>query len=897
MPSPAIRAPGTRTRDRGRTALAAGLMALSGAAGLGYQVVWTRQGALWLGHEAPAALAVVAAFFGGLALGASVFGARFARSARPALAYAACEAVIAGWGLLLAAAMPLVAEAMLSITGAAPSAAWQWTVAFGGTFVLLLPATAAMGATLPAMDRVLAQAVPHASRGALAGLYAANTGGAVVGVLATAFWALPALGLRATTFACGAANVACAVIAWAVFHRREASPSPAPAPDAAAAAAAAAARPSTDAASTRRAAPASTPPARSRALAPRLAVAGLLGIGYETLAVRVLGEVTEDTVYTFAMLLAVYLVGSALGAAAYAHRAGRSDGAPRAEGATADDRLAWALAAATLAGATALYAAPDLRAAVLAALGPGFGAALASEALAAAMAFLVPTMLMGAQFAHLATRARAEGLGVGRALALNTAGAAFAPVVFGVLALPAFGPRGAFALLAAGYLVLIAPRAWRRWPSGVLAVGVATLAVLAPPLAFVDVPPGGHLVDYREGAMAAVSVVEDADGVARLRIDDRQQEGSSATVFADGRQAVLPLLLHPAPHRALFLGLGTGVTASVAAAQSDLQVDAVELLPEVVQASAHFRRAFDDTGAASRLHLHVADARRFVRTAADRYDVVVADNFHPARSGSGALYTVEHFAAVRARLAPGGVFCQWLPLHQLDLATTRSIVRSFLAVFPQAAAVLATQSLETPVVGLVGRADDGRFAIGGLQARLVRAQADGLRAADFGYDDLFPVLGSVVAGPSALARFSAGAPPGTDDRPVVTWLAPRLTYAPDSTPAERLFALLAEWQVAPGEVVAGGPDDGRAIARVAAWRTARDGFLRAGRGVVPTSDPRGMLAQVGLPLLGVLHTSPDFRPAYDPLRRMAQALDAEDPGAARPWLDALARVRPGEAPR
>src|SRR6185369_11343375 len=94
-----------------------------------------------------------------------------------------------------------------------------------------------------------------------------------------------------------------------------------------------------------------------------------------------------------------------------------------------------------------------------------------------------------------------------------------------------------------------------------------------------------------------------------------------------------------------------------------------------------------------------ADARRFVRDSRDRYDVIVADNFHPARSGSGTLYTVEHFRAVRERLADGGVFCQWLPLHQLDLGTLRSIVRSFRVAFPKGWALLANDGLDTPTIG------------------------------------------------------------------------------------------------------------------------------------------------------------------------------------------------------
>ncbi len=87
-----------------------------------------------------------------------------------------------------------------------------------------------------------------------------------------------------------------------------------------------------------------------------------------------------------------------------------------------------------------------------------------------------------------------------------------------------------------------------------------------------------------------VSVIDDARGVATLHINNRQQEGSSATLLADARQGLLPILLHPAPHRALFLGLGTGVTARSAAEDLNLRVDAVELLPEVIAASARLRR-------------------------------------------------------------------------------------------------------------------------------------------------------------------------------------------------------------------------------------------------------------------------------------------------------------------
>jgi spermidine synthase len=822
---------------------ALGLMVASGFAALGCQIVWTQQAAVWLGHESAAVLAVLAAFFGGLALGALALGGRIERSARPRRWYAACEALIGLWGVAVMGLHEPLGRALAALTGPQPSVAWQWGVGFAGTLLLLLPATVAMGATLPAMERVLA----GRRHSGLAALYAGNTAGAVLGVLAAAFWLVPTFGLLRTAALCAALNLLCAALAW--WALREPAEEPAPS----------------------RAAPAN-------GLMLLLAATGLLGIGYEVLAVRVLSQVAENTVFTFALLLAVYLVGTALGAAACQRWL-----VPRADAAAWPPRLLQALAATCLLGSAALWQAQVLKEALLSMLGDSYAAALAAEALLAAAAFALPTFLMGALFSLLALQARAAGLGFGRALGVNTLGAALAPALFGLLLVPAAGPKLALLLLAAGYALL----AWRgpRWGSVGLTAMLMAAAVWAPPLLLVDVPEGGRLASYREGALGAVSVVEDASGVATLRINNRQQEGSSATRYADARQALLPLLLHPAPRQALFLGLGTGVTAASAAQDAQLQVTAVELLPEVVQASARFTEGL----ATPRLQVQVADARRWVRSTSQRYDLIVADNFHPARSGSAALYTVEHFRAVGERLAPGGLFCQWLPLHQLDLETLRSIVRSFVTAHPQAHAVLATLSLQTPVLGLVARAGGEPFDVEALRARL-RTVALPQPPAAWGLGDDWALLGSFVAGPRALAAWSAGAELNTDDHPVVATLAPRITYAPDSLPQDRLLTLLPQWAESPAELLrAPGADTSQ---RLAAYWAARNQFLAAGRRVQPSADPQRMLAQVGRPLLEALHTSPDFAPAYEPLLRLAAALADSDPAGARGWLQALRSAQP-----
>jgi spermidine synthase len=556
--------------------------------------------------------------------------------------------------------------------------------------------------------------------------------------------------------------------------------------------------------------------------------------------------------------------------------------------------LPGALAAACLLGAASLWGAEQARDLALGLFGAGMPAAVAAEAAVGLLAFGLPTFVMGALFSHLGSQARAAGVSFGRAIAVNTLGAAAAPLLFGVLALPWLGAKFALLLVIAGYLALVAPARWRGPAAWLPATAALALAILAPPLAFIQVPAGGHIVSYHEGVMAAVSVVEDADGVARLRIDNRQQEGSSATQRVDGRQGLLPAFLHPAPHRALFLGLGTGITASFAAQEPHLQVDAVELLPEVIAASAYFTSSLDRQGASTRLHLLAADARRYVRSSDATYDVIVADNFHPARSGAGSLYTVEHFSAVRARLAPAGVFCQWLPLHQLDLATLRSIVRSFITVYPDGWAMLASNSLETPVLGLVARREPGaRLDVSALRSHLQDPGTAGLLS-NLGIEDEFALLGGFVAGPDALRRFAGNAPANTDDHPVVAYGAPRITYAPDSLPRDRLVALLRELSIAPAELIDGSPASASAV-RLAAYWQARDQFIAAGLNVRPSADVQAMLAQLREPLLSVLRTSADFRPAYDPLLRMARALEGVDPPAARALLTELALAQPARA--
>jgi spermidine synthase len=168
-------------------------------------------------------------------------------------------------------------------------------------------------------------------------------------------------------------------------------------------------------------------------------------------------------------------------------------------------------------------------------------------------------------------------------------------------------------------------------------------------------------------------------------------------------QAHLPLLLHPSPRRVAFLGLGTGITAGGALFHPVEHVTVMELVPEVVTASrAYFRTA--NAGVLDDLRTRVIedDARNYLRGSGEQFDVIIGDLVVPWRQGEGSLFTLEQFTAAHRALAPGGIFCQWLPLFQLSATEVTILVRTFLEVFPHAEIWRGDFSPTEPAIALIG---------------------------------------------------------------------------------------------------------------------------------------------------------------------------------------------------
>jgi spermidine synthase len=363
-------------------------------------------------------------------------------------------------------------------------------------------------------------------------------------------------------------------------------------------------------------------------------------------------------------------------------------------------------------------------------------------------------------------------------------------LIIGVLFMPAFGTKWSLAAVALGYMALLTDYASVKRFALIIPFGC--LLLLPGDLRLVRTFEGQRVIAYREGVMASVAVIENQQKHRFLRVNNRYQMGgtSPSAIRFQLRQGHIPLLLHSNPRRALFLGVGTGITPLAAADHPGLQTDAVELVPEVVQALPAFSLDGDDLISANSIRVHVADARRFVKTTDNKYDVIVADLFHPARDGGGMLYTREHFQAIKQRLSPDGLFCQWLPAYQLDHDTLKLITRTFLEVYPDARVVMADVDLNYPAVGLVAvNGDWPNYHSRWLEDRAsAPALKDKLQAIDLkGSIGLF---GLGIGDASDLRSYAGEGVVNTDNRPLVVYRAPRFAVQQNQTSYGRLIDLI-----------------------------------------------------------------------------------------------------------
>lgn len=828
-----------------------GLFLVSGVAGLGYQVIWIRMFALGLGQEMTAVLAVVAAFFMGFSLGAWKFRPQVLRSRRPGLWYAVLEVMLGSWALLTLILIPLLNRAAISLMGVEPSAVWQWMVSFALPGLGLLPATAAMGATFPAMEAFARRFSPDGR--CVGSLYSVNTLGAVAGTLVAAMLLAPWLGLDGAIVGLALVNFGCAGLVIRLEGRTGMTG----------------------------VLPLGEMTSMAKRMSPfrvrvALFVTGLLGIGLEVVGVRLLSEVLENTVLTFALVLAVFLTGLAVGAALERRFVQRKALEQRFE------VLVTGMAVACLVVRLSLDRMGSLAGWLRQTLSDHWMGIAVVEASVALFLFALPTVLMGALFSLLAQVDRENEGGVGRALALNTLGGTLAPLLFGVLVFPALGARGVLVVLACGYALLLVP-AWRRVA---LAAGFPLILALLPEPELLRLQPGERLVVRSQGAVESVAVVATLDGHRLLRVNNRFTMGGTAPASAQRLHVDLPVLLHPAPRRVLFLGVGTGISFGALAKYPDLVADGAELSSEVASMLAQFSPENEFERWGGRLRLVVADARRFVRSGGEPYDVIVADLFHPARDGAGALYTMEHFRAIRGRLTPGGLFCQWLPLYQLDEATLRIVCRTFIEVFPDARAWLLRPNLDTPVLGLVGTLKPRRYPADWFARRVGEpGLRESLRTAGLG--DTLSLLGRTVMGPVALARYAGNARINVDRHPLWSLTAPSTSTSLGPFPYSHLMELIALEGSEMASLLSDGVEAEGMAPRLRAVIAARDAYLLGLR-----AEREGREGEALERFISSAELSPDFTTGYAHCLTLAASRADSDPAGAWALLNRLIAARP-----
>ena len=854
---------------------------VSGTAALIYEVTWTRLLTLQMGHGVAAASTVVAAFMGGLAIGAAV-GGRFGGRLTPAgalRAYAIIEIAIAALALLLplelAAMRPWLASAYAD--GNAGLMFPLFRVA-SSLFLLAVPA-AAMGATFPIASQTIVRGTTRAAVDA-GWLYTANTIGAALGTVLAGFLLLPALGLRHTIQIGVALNLTSATVTLLMAARIVA-----PTPEA----------PAVKIPRTRGAR--AKPAARSQGIgflwtaALALALSGFASLTLQVVWTRLAALILGPTTYAFSVVVAVSIGGLAAGSAIASRLVARSRQPVLGLAVCLLSSVGLATAAASgvdraLLVMTEFVAENDV----------SFTGLLVRQALLVAALLAPMSIAFGAAFPFaVAVGTKADETvtsDLGFIYAANTSGAIIGALLAGFVLITSLGLRdtirGVTLIVAIATLALLILARVRGRP---LVMGSASCALvfllglalpswnqslLSSGVYKTTTDPGksdletwlaaGRLLYYREGATATVSVRESL-GTKSLSIDGKVDASNMADMLTQRLLAHVPLLLHPEPHRVAIVGLGSGVTLGAALRHPVTRADVLEISPEVVEASRFFESENHQALADSRTRLIVGDGRLHLMLSRSQYDVIISEPSNPWMAGVASLFTREFFESARGHLAPGGVLCQWAHTYDISDNDLRSIVATFLSVFPNGSLWLIGEG----DVLLVGTTEPLDRRLGEMTRQWERpgVASDLLNV---GVRQPFDLLSMFVAQGQALARYAHGVPVQTDDRSALEFSGPRSIFGQQTERNDDILRQLARAAPAPAAVQTAisqaKPADWRnrgwMLLAAEVYETAWHDFARA-----LESDPTDAEAYKGLLRASMPGATPGVNEAQTLLMRLA----------------------------
>lgn len=755
--------PVKRREEGGRTIAA--LVFASGAAGLVYQVLWMKQLGLLFGSTSQAAAVTLAAFFAGLGAGSGWWGRRVSSVARPLRLYAWLEFGIALSALTYFGILKLFHVIYPALYGSVSESSWMLVVKFALALVLVFPPAFFMGGTVPAIGQAMIREPDRLGRtGAM--LYAVNTLGAALGVAIAAFVLMPSLGFSLTYLLALLISATVGTIAWRL-PERETLPH----------------------AKQGTVAPADPSAKEQVAVGALCFFSGFVILALEVVWTRIFAQVHENSVYSYAIILIVVLVGLAIGA-------GISSLIARFV-----SHLWTALGIMTLAGGGLLVLGPSMLMNVTDGLRPVSSLEPWGDYVRGlfqtgfrGVGFVV--VAMGTVFPYLMKMAErgsaAPGWKLGRLLAINTAGSIAGALLCGFVLLPAWGMWGTLQALTAVYLAvaLLLPVGWGKPGILIRTAGIAFL-ILAftafdptglPVAGFAKAKDKGKLLQAWEGSDGTVTVIERPNGHRAIKVNGGYGLGSTDAYLEQTYQSRIPLHLFPRTESIFFIGLGTGISAGASLENQFPRVRRIltcELIPEVVDAAKTWipremtGGVFDDP----RSTIRIEDGRHMLHASGERFDMINSDLFLPYLRGAGNLYSREHYQAAATRLNEGGVFVQWLPLYQLTDFEFGVIARTMLETFTEVTMWRNNFHPGSEKVALIGRMSHSPMPIppaGNRDAML--AAVDGLAWMET-QPDMYRVAASsmpfLYAGNlSACSHLFRDYPLNTDDHPVIEYQTP-----------------------------------------------------------------------------------------------------------------------------
>ena len=637
------------------------LFFMSGCTALIYQVLWMKELGLLFGNGSYAAAVTLATFFLGLAAGAKVWGSRVEHIKRPLCLYGALEGGVA---VSIVIFLGLLKYYYFLYPTIYQSIGDNYSLFLIFKFILsitlLFPSAFFMGGTFPALSDWYTGSKGMGKKASM--LYAVNTLGAVLGVCAAGFWLPPIFGYNGTYLLTLTITIIIAVVAWR-YGKKFTRTTVVPCED----------HPDF--------------PALSINNTSLLAfISGFTALSLEVLWIRMFAQIMQNTVYTFAAILCVFLISLALGSSVSAYLAGK-----RLNPLRVLSNLC--LGAAVFIGSTPFVFSYITGGLLYTKIGNG----LIHDIITVGSVIMIPGIILGTVFPYLMKISepvtRSVGKKIGDLFTFNTLGSIVGSIFAGFIILELFGTWIGIVLIATVYFLMALFVGRRYIFSGFTRVGTicCSIILIACGIYSMRIPqavtdPGRDreiVVEAWHGSQADVAVIREGN-MKRIRVNSHYTLGGVGAREQEEFQAHLPLLLHPSPRNVFFLGMGTGITAGAALQHPVQKVIVSELIPEVVLASEkYFSPYTNGLFADPRVTILTEDGRNYLLGTDKKFDVIIGDLFLPWKRGTGSLYALEHFHNALERLNQGGYFAQWIPLYQVSEYEFGVIARTMIDVFPQ----------------------------------------------------------------------------------------------------------------------------------------------------------------------------------------------------------------------